>query len=359
MMVLLSGVLFSTNGQAQEAAGMARVRAANYAIDVSAVVVMVGDQALTETALAFTAATAHTDVRAGTNTLTFDLVDGDIITTEATFQAGYDYTAALIGQMADDSLQVVLIPESELVGGVRDAENPASYAVLLHGISDAPPVDFILDGAVQYQGLAFGDYAVFSISQAPHDILVTFSDDPTQVLFENSGETPPANDLLLLTVMAGDYPDSLDVTGAVSRLPDRTVIDFLRTYQDEQGNTFETLIEALRVTGLDETLVQAAPFTLFAPTDAAFAALPTQTRDLLFAYPDALRAVLSGHIVDEVFTLRAFSGELMVTARDGSGVTLLGDGDTLLINDQAAVLFGGFPVVTNGNVIGVDRVLIP
>jgi uncharacterized surface protein with fasciclin (FAS1) repeats len=353
-----AALLFGMPAAGQDSAepDSAWLRVANYAIDTAQVAVMLNDAALPADPLDFTVASQHVPVAAGDASIAFDAGSGTLAAAQVSLEAGGYYTAALIGQAADDSLRAVVIPETDLVAQVRDAASPASYAILLHGISDGPTVDFTLDGVVLRERLSFGEYDVFPISQAPHDILVTFSDDPEAVLFQNSGETPPANDLLLLTVMAGAYPDALDVTGAVSRLPDRTLLDFLRS--PSQGS-FETLLGALEATGLAEELEAQGAVTLFAPTDDAFAALPEETRALLLAYPDALRAVLQGHIVDDVFVLRGLDAPLSVTTRQNTEIVLSPGADGVLVNDSAAVLFGGFPVVTNGNVIGIDRLLVP
>jgi len=356
--VLVVLLLSSVPALAQESAG-ARLRFAHYVLDLAAVDVFVDGSPLAE-GLEFLKASPHADVSAGTHEISFVLA-GEPVTAPAQIilAPGSDYTIALIGQSQDETLQPVLINESELVASLRNPQAPASYAILLHGISDGPTIDLSVDGAKLLQELSFGEYGVVPISLAPHDILVTFSEEPDRVLFENKGETPPANDLLLLTVMVGSYPDALDVSGAVSRLPNRTVLDFLSTYTDAEGNTFNTLLAALEAAGLSESLAQESAITLFAPTDAAFAALPPETQALLFAYPAALREVLLGHVVDEVFTTRSLQQALTVTSRGGSSITITPTASGLQVNKDAALLFGGFPVVTNGNVIGIDQLLIP
>lgn len=349
----------SVQAQGSPIEGMARLRVAHYVLDAPALTVTVDDNILTEGTLEFRGTAAHVDVTAGEATIRFQHGNEVLAAGIVVLETNQDYTAALIGQVADSSVQVVLIPETELVAKVRDLANPASYAVLLHGISNGPTVDFTLDGNMLRSGLRFGEYDVFSISAAPHDILVTFTDDPQSILFQNTGETPPGNDLLLLTVMVGNHPDQLDVTGAVSRLPDRSVLTFLQSAQDAEGNGFNTLLEAIETAGLSELLATEGAFTLFAPTDAAFAALPAETRELLFAYPEALRAVLMGHIVDDVFIMQEVTEPLILTSRQGTPIHLASVDTTLQVNEQATILFGSFPVVTNGNVIGIDQVLIP
>src|SRR6476619_8233310 len=64
-----------------------------------------------------------------------------------------------------------------------------------------------------------------------------------------------------------------------------------------QNGNFNTLAAALQAAGLVDTLKGPGPFTVFAPTDAAFAKLPSGTLDSLLASPDQLRAVLTYHVV--------------------------------------------------------------
>jgi uncharacterized surface protein with fasciclin (FAS1) repeats len=357
--IVLLFIAMIAHAQEQPLAEVARLRVAHYAVDAPALTVEADGTEITEDPLVFTSTAAHVEVGSGTINLVFMEDDTEIASAEIEVEAFQDYTAALIGQMADESVQVVLIPETQLVAEIRDLETPASYAILLHGISDGPTVDFTMDGETLRSGLTFGEFDVFSVTPGPHDILVTFTEDPDNILFQNSGETPPATDLLLLTVMAGSYPDTLDVTGAVSRLPDRSVIDFLQNPDPAGDNSFETLLEAIEIAGLTETLSTEGAFTLFAPTDAAFAAVPDTVREQLFADPDALRVLLENHIVDDVFVLRDLAAPLTLTSRQDTTITLTPvDGD-IHVNEQAALLFGGFPVVTNGNVIGISEVLLP
>src|SRR3954469_15091775 len=60
---------------------------------------------------------------------------------------------------------------------------------------------------------------------------------------------------------------------------------------------FNTLIAAVKAAGLVETLQSAGPFTVFAPTDAAFAKLPKGTVEALLADKEKLAAVLTYHVV--------------------------------------------------------------
>ena len=83
---------------------------------------------------------------------------------------------------------------------------------------------------------------------------------------------------------------------------------------------FTTLARALQAAGLVDTLKGPGPFTVFAPTDAAFAKLPAGTLDALLADPAQLRAVLTYHVVPGRVTVRyGFSGRVLLGQKGQSG----------------------------------------
>ena len=71
---------------------------------------------------------------------------------------------------------------------------------------------------------------------------------------------------------------------------------FLVETADSAGS-FSTLVTALKAAGLDRTLAGPGPFTVFAPTDEAFAKIPKADLDALLADKDKLTAVLTYHVV--------------------------------------------------------------
>lgn len=122
------------------------------------------------------------------------------------------------------------------------------------------------------------------------------------------------------------------------------------------AGSFSTLLAALDAAGLVDTLKGVGPFTVFAPTDAAFEALPEGALDGLLANQTALTDVLTYHVV---------SGKLMasdVVARNS--VTTLQGGD-LEIDTTDGVKIGGATITqtdiecSNGVIHVIDTVLIP
>ncbi|MEL7371235.1 MAG: fasciclin domain-containing protein [Myxococcota bacterium] len=122
---------------------------------------------------------------------------------------------------------------------------------------------------------------------------------------------------------------------------------------------FTTLVAALKAAGLDQTLAAEGPYTVFAPTDEAFKALPPGTVEGLLKpeAKDKLKMLLTHHVV-----------AAKVTADDVSG---LGGADTMagttlgIEVDKGAVKVGGANVVAadvmgaNGVIHVIDKVLIP
>ncbi len=119
---------------------------------------------------------------------------------------------------------------------------------------------------------------------------------------------------------------------------------------------FETLVAAVQAAGLEEALRGDGPFTIFAPTDAAFGALPDGTVEALLADPESLADILLYHVVEG----RVFSTDLV----DGAEVATLGGGTiTIGLEGGAQVNDAGITDVdiltSNGVIHVIDAVLIP
>ncbi len=121
---------------------------------------------------------------------------------------------------------------------------------------------------------------------------------------------------------------------------------------------FDTLVTAVQAAGLADTLAGDGPFTVFAPTDEAFAALPEGVLDGLLADTDQLTAVLTYHVV---------SGKVLAADVVGlsSATSLQGEDLEIEVVDGGVVLNGTTNVTatdveaSNGVVHVIDEVLIP
>ena len=123
-----------------------------------------------------------------------------------------------------------------------------------------------------------------------------------------------------------------------------------------EAGSFETLVTAVKAAGLVDALNGEGPFTVFAPTDEAFAKLPEGTVEALVANPEKLKAILTYHVVP---------GKVM--AADVTKITAADTlfGQQLAINTSEGVMVGGANVVTtdiecsNGVIHVIDSVMMP
>ncbi|SEP55433.1 Uncaracterized surface protein containing fasciclin (FAS1) repeats [Loktanella sp. DSM 29012] len=123
----------------------------------------------------------------------------------------------------------------------------------------------------------------------------------------------------------------------------------------EAGN-FTTLVAAVEAAGLVETLKGEGPFTVFAPTDEAFAALPEGTVEGLLADPEALAAVLTYHVVPGSVMSTDLSDGMNATTVNGADVTIT-VGDSVMVND--ATVTTADIAATNGVIHVIDTVILP
>lgn len=124
------------------------------------------------------------------------------------------------------------------------------------------------------------------------------------------------------------------------------------------GNeTFSTLVAAVTAAGLVDTLKGEGPFTVFAPTDEAFAALPEGTVEALLADIPALTAILTYHVVPGKVMSGDLSDGMMATTVNGADVTIgvAADGVTV---DGANVTTADIEA-TNGVIHVIDAVILP
>lgn len=120
---------------------------------------------------------------------------------------------------------------------------------------------------------------------------------------------------------------------------------------------FNTLAAALQAAGLVDTLKGPGPFTVFAPTDAAFAKLPAGTLDSLLANPDLLRRVLTYHVVGGADTAADVSQLQAATTVEGENVTINATEGVVQVND--ATVTQADIMASNGVIHVVDTVLLP
>jgi len=125
-----------------------------------------------------------------------------------------------------------------------------------------------------------------------------------------------------------------------------------------EAGVFTTLLKAATAAELVETLQGEGPFTVFAPTDEAFAALPAGTLDALLADPEALKKVLLYHVVEGKVTSDQIVGMTTATSVEGSPIAISVKDGTVYLNDSAKVVTADV-MASNGVIHIIDAVLLP
>ena len=124
------------------------------------------------------------------------------------------------------------------------------------------------------------------------------------------------------------------------------------------AGTFTTLAKALTAAGLIETLKGKGPFTVFAPTDAAFAKLPPATLSALLADKKKLAAVLTYHVVPGTVLAAQVVGMSEATSVQGGKIAIMVMGGKVMLNHSATVTATDIPA-TNGVIHVIDTVILP
>jgi uncharacterized surface protein with fasciclin (FAS1) repeats len=129
---------------------------------------------------------------------------------------------------------------------------------------------------------------------------------------------------------------------------------------------FTTLVAAVQAAGLEETLRGEGPFTVFAPTDEAFAALPAGTLDALLADPTGqLADILTYHVVPGAVLAAdvvALDGQAVTTVNGATITVGVADDGTVTLTDAAGneVMVVATDVeASNGVIHVIDGVLLP
>ncbi len=120
----------------------------------------------------------------------------------------------------------------------------------------------------------------------------------------------------------------------------------------------KTLVAALKAAEYVDALSNTGPFTVFAPTDAAFAKLPAGTVEDLVKpeNKDKLREILEYHVYVGVIRENMLRNGMTLNQVNGLNVKIGKDGEKLMVNEANVV--GAVPT-TNGIIYVIDQVLLP
>ena len=156
------------------------------------------------------------------------------------------------------------------------------------------------------------------------------------------------------------------MVGGAAMYPNKNIVE-----NAVNSNDHTTLVAAVKAAGLVETLTSAGPFTVFAPTNAAFNLLPAGTVESLVKPENkaTLASILTYHVVSGKFSakdivkmIKAGKGKAEIKTVSGGILTATRKGNKIMVKDSK----GGVALVTianvnqsNGVIHVIDHVLLP
>ena len=141
------------------------------------------------------------------------------------------------------------------------------------------------------------------------------------------------------------------IGGSASAHAQNTIVDVAVA----NGN-FKTLVAAVKAAGLADTLSSPGPFTVFAPTDAAFAKLPAGTVDALLKDIPKLKAILTYHVVSGAVMAKDVKTGMVPTV-NGQSLDVKADAMGVMVNNAKVVTAD--VKASNGVIHVIDTVLLP
>ncbi|MGB3573151.1 MAG: fasciclin domain-containing protein [Phormidesmis sp.] len=192
-----------------------------------------------------------------------------------------------------------------------------------------------------FSSLSFSKLAGVAAALMILPVAVACDSQPEDTAIDTTTEEPAAD-----TTAEAPAEDEMMTEG-------ETIVDVASA-----NGSFNTLVAAIDAAGLTETLSDEGPYTVFAPTDEAFAALPEGVLDqlLLPENQEVLAQILTYHVVaGEVPSGEVQTG--MVPSVEGSDLDIVADGGSVMVNGANVVT----PDVTasNGVIHVIDTVLLP
>ncbi|MBI5666782.1 MAG: fasciclin domain-containing protein [Chloroflexi bacterium] len=344
--------------------GLARVRVAHFSPDTPAVQVYLnGDNSGIQT-LSFGDVSGWVELPAGTYSVAVapagtSVEQAAIGPVSLPLRAGSWTTIAAIGSLAGGTLTATTIAED--YSALQSGE---SRVTVFHAIEDAPAVDVILpDGTALIAGLAFGEAVELTVPAGSYSLSVVAA-----------GTTGPAVISLPNTRLKGQTYYFVAATntlaapqvnltaiglGTVAPLINKTSVPTRTIAEIAAGDArFSTLVTALQAAGLVETLNGAGNFTVFAPTNDAFAKLPAGTLEAVLADKNLLTTILLYHVVGGKALASDVVGVEELRPLDGGSFRVDVRDGKVFLNDTIQIILTDIEA-TNGVIHVIDGVLVP
>jgi hypothetical protein len=252
-------------------------------------------------------------------------------------EAEHSYSVSSIGQMADSSLQPLMIDETAAMDGCDMSKNV--FRILINNVAGLSSLSFYENDMWVEKNIAYGEYSASCVPSFFWDTgKAVAGEDLDAIVFEfdseadgNGGFWEPYT--VYMWGLMGQYPGRPDEDyyfgGGNWTVVAPDLLSFLSAFNglNLTGDSqlffeFDTMVGAIQTVGLEETLTNDGPYTLFVPTDQAFDGLPKDTLDKLMADPEMLKAVLMAHIVEGEYHYDDLIDVGTLTTLQGSEITV-------------------------------------
>ena len=279
--------------------------------------------------------------------------DGRFTTLVAAVQAaGLAETLSGEGQFTvfaptDDAFAA--LPEGTVASLLEDPEGALKDILLYHVAAGVVPAETVvtLDSAITIQGEPVAITVV--------DGQVMLNDSATVIITDIE-----ASNGIIHVIDAVILPPSIVAAAAEEEMAEEEMMDAksIAEIAVEDGR-FTTLVAALDAAGLVDTLAGEGEFTVFAPVDDAFAALPEGTVASLLEDPQgALKDILLYHVAEGVFPAETIVTLESATTIQGEPVAIKVVDGKVLLNDSATVIITDIKA-SNGIIHVIDTVILP
>jgi transforming growth factor-beta-induced protein len=287
---------------------------------------------------------------------------------------------ALTSLLAGCMTQGAKMADKPAMNIVQIASGDSRFSTLVTAVKAAGLVD-ALSGAGPFTVFAPTDAAFAKLGQAAINNLLANPDKLKSILlYHVVGQKLPAAAVVklplvttlngadaLLAVKAGNVSiDNATVTATdimasngVIHVIDTVILPPSMDIVDTavSAGSFKTLVAAVKAAGLVDTLKSAGPFTVFAPTDAAFAKLGQATIENLLANPDKLKSILLYHVAaKKLYASKVVAMPTIATVNGASAKISMKNGEAYIDN---AMISTTDIMTTNGVIHVIDTVILP
>ena len=341
------------------------IRVAHFSPDTPAVDVFVNGDAAIQS-LEFPNVTDWIELPTGTYSLAVAPA-GAGIDAAAIGPADFDLPAgAYITVAAIGSLEAGTLAPQVLVEDYSDLAEGYARVSVFHAIEDAPAVDVLANGAPAITALAYpgtkdnnDGFYTLDVPAGSYDFQVVPTGETEPVVLDLPGTVLEANTNYFVAAVgtlanpSAQLVATMQPSMVADAMSGNTIVDIA-----VNDGRFTTLVAALQAAGLADTLAGDGPFTVFAPTDDAFAALPAGTVEGLLNDIPALTKVLLYHVVSgEVPAATVVTLDSAMTL-EGSPVSITVRDGNVYLNDNVQVIITDIQA-SNGIIHVIDGVLLP